>query len=83
MKLPDDTHLTGEETDDAESLLDEVLEFIEMLDTDELCLQCRSSSAVQPHSRNCKELLRLKVKHRIASEEERKLADALRIGETK
>ena len=73
------THITGEQTDDAESLLDEVLEFIEDLNTDELCMQCRISSMIQPHSRNCKALLRLKVKHRIASEEERKLADALRI----
>ena len=72
-------HLTGEQTDDAESLLDEVLEFIEDLNTDEVCMQCRMSSLIQPHSRNCKALLRLKVKHRIATDDELKLADALRI----
>ena len=72
-------HLTGEQTDDAESLLDEVLEFIEDLNTDEVCMQCRMSSLIQPHSRNCKELLRLKLKHRMATEDELTLADALRI----
>ena len=66
---------------ESEGHLVEVLEFLNTLKTSDLCLQCRTSSTMQPHSRNCKELLRLKVKHRMATVNEVQLADALRIGE--